>query len=124
MGKARWEYTSPGSVLGIPVLHVAVGGRAPDGGYRPGVARGLFAFGDVAVGLVAVGGVAVAPVSLGGIAIGLVALGGIALGLVAVGGLAIGLIAVGAVAIGVNAIGAATPSAVLPLTTRTPARQT
>jgi hypothetical protein len=112
--RPRWEYRSPASVNGIPVVHVALGGRDQGGGYRPGVARGIFAFGDIAIGLVAMGGVALAPLSLGGVAVGLVAMGGAALGLVAVGGVAFGLMAVGAVAIGFNAVGAVTPALLLP----------
>ncbi|HET7276702.1 MAG TPA: hypothetical protein VFJ22_01365 [Dermatophilaceae bacterium] len=92
--RIRWEYRSPASVSGIPVVHVALGGRDQGGGYRPGVARGIFAFGDIAIGLVAMGGVA--------------------LGLVALGAVAIGLLAVGAVAIGFNAVGAVTFGLLLP----------
>lgn len=112
--RIRWEYRSPASVGGIPVVHVALGGRDQGGGYRPGVARGIFAFGDIAIGLVAMGGVAIAPLSFGGVAVGLVAMGGVALGLVALGAVAIGLLAVGAVAIGFNAVGAVTFGLLLP----------
>lgn len=114
--RTRWEYRSPASVNGIPVVHVALGGRDQAGGYRPGVARGMFAFGDIAIGLVAMGGVAIAPLSFGGVAIGLVAMGGVALGLVALGAVAIGLLAVGAVAIGLSAVGAVTFGLLLPPT--------
>lgn len=103
------EYRSRAEVNGLPVVHVSFGGF--DRIQRPRVARGLFAFGDVAIGLVAVGGLAIAPLSFGGIAIGLLALGGLAAGVVALAGVAVGLVAAGAVAFGVTAFGEVTVSA-------------
>jgi hypothetical protein len=53
------EYRSRVSFLGLPVIHVAVGG-AVAGVYRRGVATGWIAVGDVAFGvLFSCGGVAV-----------------------------------------------------------------
>lgn len=106
---AGFEYRSERTLFGWPLVH-AVYGPTGVGGLRP--ARGVFAFGNVAVGLVAFGGVAVGVVALGGIAVGLVSLAGIALGLVlGLGGIATGYWALGGVAIGVAVFGGATVSA-------------
>lgn len=104
-----WEYRSHAQVNGLPMLHVSFGGF--ERGSHTGVAKGVFAVGDVAIGLVAFGGVAVAPLAFGGIAVGLVALGGLAVGLVALAGLAVGVVAAGALAVGVTAFGDVTLSA-------------
>jgi len=102
------EYRSEQRWGDLPVVHVSVGGWQADGRYRLGRARGVIAFGDIAMGLVAIGGVAIGLFSVGGVAVGLVALGAVAIGLVAVGAVAIGLFAAGAVAIGLTAMGAVT----------------
>lgn len=97
------DYRSDTIVMGLPLVHVAVGGKY--GGNR-GVARGIIAIGDIAMGVVAVGGAAVGVVAIGGAAVGVVALGGCAVGLaVAVGGFALGTVAAGGLAIGVVAAG-------------------
>jgi hypothetical protein len=102
------EYRSEQVWGGLPVVHIAIGGRQADGRYRPGRARGIIALGDIATGLVAIGGVAIGLVSIGGVALGLVALGAVAVGLAAVGAVAIGFMAAGAVAIGLTAMGVVT----------------
>lgn len=106
-GRRRpWEYRSRPAPGGLPWIHVSLGGWT-EGGYRPGVARGVLALGDVAIGLLAFGGVAVGLLGVGGVALGLVALGGVAAGLAALGAVAIGVTALGAVAVGVTAHAAA-----------------
>jgi hypothetical protein len=73
---------------------------------RKRIAKGIFAFGDVAFGLFAAGGLAVGGVSFGGCSVGLVSLGGLAIGmLLALGGAAIGGFAFGGAALGVVAVG-------------------
>jgi hypothetical protein len=93
------EYRSSVSVLGLPLVHVAVG-RIDGGTYRRGVATGWIALGDIAFGIVlSCGGIAVGGISLGGAAVGILPMGGFALGLVALGGLSVGMVALGGAAI-------------------------
>jgi hypothetical protein len=90
------EYRSSLRLLGLPLVHVAIGGS---GASRRGVATGWVAIGDVAIGVVfAFGGAAFGSISLGGFAFGLLPLGGLALGLIAVGGVGVGVIACGGAA--------------------------
>lgn len=103
------HYRSAATLLGLPLVHVALGPNRKGGGPR-GVAKGFIAVGDVAFGVIALGGVAVGGVafggmSVGGIALGGIALGGMALGGVALGGAAVGLLALGGLAVGVVALG-------------------
>lgn len=98
----RYEYKSKIRIMGIPLLHINVGGLSSST-----AAKGIIAIGDVAFGLVSFGGVAVGVISAGGVSIGTLALGGVAIGGFALGGVAIGVYALGAVAIGLaEAIGA------------------
>src|ERR1700730_16882869 len=99
-----YDYRSTQSWRGIPLVHVAFGGREGSP-YRPARARGLIAIGDTAVGVVAVGIVAVGVIAVGPVALGLIALGVVVVGLVSAGVVAVGLIALGVVAIGVRAVG-------------------
>ncbi len=107
--RSGYEYRSPITFMGLPLVHIARG-RDPATG-RTRVARGIVAIGERAHGLVAIGGAAFGGIALGGFALGLLSLGGasvgllLALGGVAVGGLAVGGWALGLVAIGGGAIG-------------------
>ncbi|HEY1049669.1 MAG TPA: protein kinase, partial [Prosthecobacter sp.] len=109
-----FEYKSKRTLFGMPLLHVTSGIDPATGHKR--VARGFFAFGDVAVGVVAFGGYARGLFACGGLAVGVVAFGGISVGLVcwggvalalllALGGLAIGPLATGGLAMGWQALG-------------------
>jgi RNA polymerase sigma factor (sigma-70 family) len=99
-----YEYRSPWTLLGWPLLHIRLGGETC---WRTPV-KGWIAFGNVAYGILfAFGGVAVGAVSIGGIAVGGMAIGGCALGLLACGGIAFGFFAVGAVALGYMVCGGA-----------------
>lgn len=109
-----FEYKSKRTLFGMPLLHVTSGIDPATGQKR--VARGFFAFGDLAVGVVAFGGYARGIFACGGLAVGVVAFGGMSVGLVcwggvalalllAVGGLAIGPLATGGLAIGWQAMG-------------------
>ena len=93
----RWhyEYKSQRTLFGLPLVHVRLGDR----GF--GVAKGIFAVGNVAVGLFALGGISLGLFSLGGVSLGLL----LALGGMSVGGIAIGACAVGLAALGGGAIG-------------------
>jgi len=92
-----FEYKSPQTFLGLPLLHVRTG-RSYGEKLHPAV--GWIAIGDVAIGvLVAVGGFSLGGVSIGGISFGLAALGGVAVGGFALAGLAIGVCATGGAAI-------------------------
>jgi hypothetical protein len=98
-----YEYKSPRTVFGLPLIHV-VYGPAWGGGLKP--ARGFIAIGNIALGVIAVGGFAAGLFTLAGIGLGLVCVAGIALGIgVGIGGIATGYLAVGGLAIGVYAIG-------------------
>lgn len=109
-----FEYKSKRTLFGLPLLHVTAGSDPATG--RKRVARGVFAFGDVAIGIVACGGYARGLVALGGVSAGVVAIGGISFGLLSWGGLALALflaagglalapLATGGLAIGWNAMG-------------------
>ena len=83
--KTAWEYRSRFTMLGLPLIHISVGGQSS-------TAKAWIAVGDVALGLlVAVGGVTLAPLSIGSCAVGLLALGGCAAGSLALGGLSLGI---------------------------------
>jgi RNA polymerase sigma factor (sigma-70 family) len=100
---ASWEYRSRAAFLGLPLIHIRVGG--PSVG-KDAVVKAWFAAGACAVGgLFAFGGMAVAPVSIGGCALGLVSWGGTGAGLLAIGGLALGAWSWGGLAIGWKAYG-------------------
>jgi RNA polymerase sigma factor (sigma-70 family) len=103
-----YEYRSPRTFLGLPLLHVrfncvAAGKTLPAKGW---IAIGdkaygiLFAFGAIAVGGISSGGLAFGLVALGGVGIGFLAFGGLALGFAAMGGAAAGYVAFGGGAIG------------------------
>jgi hypothetical protein len=107
----RRHYKSEATLLGLPVIHIAMGPN-PETGEMRGRARGIIAIGDVAFGGVAIGGFSAGVVSFGGLSIGLFAAGGGAIGLLcATGGGAVGLGmsagggAVGTLAAGGGAVG-------------------
>jgi hypothetical protein len=94
------SYRSGFELLGLPFVHVAMGGME-NGEWKRGTARGWIAVGDVAFGvLLSVGGVAFGGIAVGGLALGVLTLGGLALGGYAIGGLALGYIAIGGLAAG------------------------
>jgi len=97
-----FEYRSRGEFLGLPLLHVRLGGSPAS------VAKGWIAYGNIAVApLLAFGGIAVGGISLGGVSIGIFTLGGIGIGLFSFSGLAIGGVVMGGIALGWIAIGGA-----------------
>ncbi len=101
-----YEYKSPTTIGGWPLVHVCSGVDPVT--MRLRVARGVVAIGHVAVGVLAIGGVAIGLLTVGGASIGLLmAIGGAALGLgVSVGGFALGSVAIGGAAVGfIYAIG-------------------
>jgi len=95
------HYRSSTTLLGIPLVHVAIG--SPEGSpARRGVAKGWIAVGDISFGVVlSVGGLAFGGLSVGGLSVGVLALAGVSVGIWSVGGLAIGVFAVGGGAIAV-----------------------
>jgi len=99
------NYTSPSTLLGLPLVHVAFG-EPVDGHRQRAVARGWIAIGDTAYGvLFALGSIAFGGIALGGIACGVVALGGLALGLLCFAGVGLGAYSMGGLAIGILAVG-------------------
>ena len=93
------------TVFGWPLYHIALGPRPEYGEFR-GVAKGIFAVGDIAIGAVAFGGMALGGIAIGGMSAGLCSFGGMAIGLLsAIGGAALGGIAVGGAAAGGLATG-------------------
>ena len=93
------EWKSRASIFGISVIHIATGFDPKTAKKR--IAKGWFAFGDIAVGGVAMGGAAFGVIGVGGLGVGLVGLGGAGIGLLlGCGGLATGLVANGGGAIG------------------------
>jgi RNA polymerase sigma factor (sigma-70 family) len=112
-----YEYRSPRTFLGLPLLHVRfncveAGKTLPAKGWIAVGNRAygiIFAFGAIAVGGISSGALAVGLVALGGFGIGLFAFGGLAVGFAAMGGAAVGYVAFGGGAIGwLGASGGAT----------------
>ncbi len=103
------SYKSGFELLGIPFVHIAVGGGMADGQWKRGIARGWIAIGDISFGILfSAGGLAFGGVALGGISLGALTLGGLALGGYSLGGLAVGYLAMGGLAIGLEgAVGGA-----------------
>ena len=98
--RPSWEYRSQLTLLGLPLVHVRMGGPIA----RP--VKAWIAAGDFAVGgLFAFGGLAVAPISVGGFAIGLFSFGGLAFGAWVFGGTALGGWACGGLVVGWQAFG-------------------
>ncbi|MBM3144879.1 MAG: hypothetical protein FJ010_07880 [Chloroflexi bacterium] len=100
-----FEYKSQVELFGWPLVHIATGYEP--GTFRPRVAKGIIAIGNVAIGGLAIGGIALGGMTLGGLALGLAALGGLAVGVFALGGGALGIFfAAGGLAIsGMYALG-------------------
>ena len=96
------HYRSSISLLGMPLVHIAIG-PAPGSQTGRGVAKGWIAIGDVAFGAAAFGGLAVGGLSLGGLSVGALAVGGASVGIWSIGGLALALFAVGGAAFGLVA---------------------
>ena len=95
------NYKSSIRLLGLPLVHVAIGPPEGSSGVR-GIAKGWIAIGDIAFGVVfALGGLAVGGVSVGGLSVGVLALAGLSAGIWSVGGLALGVFALGGGAIAV-----------------------
>ena len=89
------HYLSSLHLLGLPLIHIAIGPSENDPGNR-GFAKGWIAIGDVALGiLLAIGGLAAGGVAIGGISLGVLALAGFSLGVWSLGGLALGVYALG-----------------------------
>ena len=99
--KPAFEYRSRFQLLGLPLVHVRMGGRGRSKPVKAWIAAGDCAFGV----LFAFGGLAIAPVSLGGLAIGLLPFGGLAVGLLTLGGFGVGIWAFGGMALGWQAYG-------------------
>lgn len=101
--RPAWEYRSKAVFLGMPLVHIRIGGRT-SGKLKPVLA--WIAAGDYAIGgLFAFAGMAIAPVSIGGMAIGLLPFGGCAVGLLTLGGFAVGVWSFGGLAIGWESFG-------------------
>jgi hypothetical protein len=93
------NYQSSVTLLGLPLVHVAIGPPEGSPGVR-GIAKGWIAVGDIAFGVVfALGGLAFGGLSVGGLSVGVVALAGVSIGVWSVGGLALGAFALGGAAI-------------------------
>jgi hypothetical protein len=99
------EYRSNTILFGLPLVHFTRG-KCPETGRRI-VAKGIFAFGRMAVGVVAVGQASAGLVALGQAGIGLLfCLAQASAGLIAFGQLAIGVhFGAGQIATGTTAIG-------------------
>jgi serine/threonine protein kinase len=118
--RQSFEYRSPRTLLGLPLLHVCFGvrrivsrrsgvtlvfGVGHLGRREVGRARGWLAIGDVAEGVIAIGSFAKGGIAIGAVTLGVVSVGGLAFGGLALGGVAAGLVALGGVAAGITAIG-------------------
>jgi len=93
-----FEYRSNIEILGLPLVHIAQGYDPQT--FRPRVARGIIAIGNIAIGVFALGGLAMGGFTLGGLSLGLFALGGIAIGSIALGGVSMAILfAAGGIAV-------------------------
>jgi len=101
--KPAWEYQSKFVLLGLPFIHIRVGG----GLTVPVVpVKAWIAAGEYAVGLLfAFGNLAIAPVSIGGLAFGLLSFAGCAVGAISLGGFSFGFWSFGALALGWQVFG-------------------
>jgi RNA polymerase sigma factor (sigma-70 family) len=101
--RGAYEYCSRGSLLGLPLIHIRIGGSLAKR-YQP--VKAWIAIGDVAIGgLFAAGGIAFAPVAVGGFVIAGVLFGGFGIGLLTYAGFGLGLWAMGGMVVGLNSIG-------------------
>ena len=74
------NYKSSIRLLGLPLVHVAIGPPEGSPGVR-GIAKGWIAVGDIAFGIAfALGGLAVGGLSVGGLSVGVLAVGGLSIG--------------------------------------------
>lgn len=105
----HYEYKSRAHIGSIPLVHVHLSRRSNR--FRPRVAKGIIAIGDVSIGLISIGGIALGGLCLGGLALGLFVFAGVALGMFALGGVAIGVVAVGGCAVGLYTFGGASIAA-------------
>ncbi|WP_176239091.1 hypothetical protein [Mariniplasma anaerobium] len=94
--KRSFEYKSKRKIMGIPLLHVNIGGR-----YKNKVAKGIIAIGDISFGVISIGGISAGLISLGGISAGLLAIGGVSAGLLSIGVISVGVLAIGIISKGV-----------------------
>jgi hypothetical protein len=96
---AAYEYRSPATLFGVPLLHVRLGDRFDV--IRPPLVAWIAIGSSYSVGLIfASGGLAIAPISFGGIAIGLLPFGAISMGALAIGAAALGIWVTGGIAVG------------------------
>lgn len=93
-----YEYKSKIRIFGLPLIHIKTG-------YGLQVARGIIAFGNIAIGVISIGGISLGGLCFGGVSLGLIALAGCAIGGIAAGGFALGLLAIGGMAVGMYAYG-------------------
>ena len=102
--RKHWiRYTSKATLLGWPVIDIALSGNR---GGKPTIAKGIVAIGNFAVGGIALGAITVGIVDLGAIGIGVWSIGALAVGLLgSIGSLCVGLFVAGNVSIGVFASG-------------------
>ncbi|MGA2141114.1 MAG: hypothetical protein ABSG94_01730 [Brevinematales bacterium] len=100
------EYRSKINIFGLPLVHIKYSTRLSRS-WKPGIARGIVAIGNIASGIIAIGGISIGIIAIGGISGGVLAIGGLAAGLMAAGGISAGFYAVGGIAIGFFTIGGA-----------------
>ncbi len=105
MARTYYEFSSHLRVLGLPLVHIAMG-RNPVTG-KLAVARGFIAIGQFSIGVISIGQLSIGFVSLGQLSLGLwAALGQAAIGFLAIGQLAVGLrAAIGMLAVAFHAVG-------------------
>jgi len=98
-----FEYRSPLTLLGLPLVHIRFGGTWAN---MQDVVKAWFAMGDCAIGVIfAFGGMAVAPICVSGFALGGVVFGGFAGGVLCYSGFGFGVWVVGGVISGIMAVG-------------------
>jgi transcriptional regulator with XRE-family HTH domain len=98
-GAWNYEYKSKTKIFGIPLVHINFG-------WGHHVAKGIFAFGNIAIGLCSFGFISLGLLAFGLIGLGLLAIGTLGIGAIAAGSIAIGLFSAGGVSLGVISCGA------------------
>ena len=97
------NYRSKQTFCGLPVIHVASG--IDPATCEPRVAKGIVAFGPMAIGIVAFGQTAIGVLALGIRSVGLVSTGIFSGGVISVGLLSVGFLTTGLISVGLQAVG-------------------
>lgn len=95
-----FEYKSPKTLFGLPLVHIHFG-------YGLKKAKGIIAIGNIASGVISIGLLSKGILAFGLLSMGIISIGCLSLGLLlALGSISVGIFSVGAVAVGIFSLGA------------------